>query len=161
MLRYILPALTAISLAVSGIAAPAMAQEKQPIELSGDVKHAKEIVAADGSITTELVAPEKVVPGDRLVFSTSYRNTGAEPVENFVVTNPLPAAVILAPDADPGLTVSVDGGKTWGLLADLTVTQADGTARPADQTDVTHIRWTLATVAPGEAGRLEYPAIIR
>jgi len=78
-----------------------------------------------------------------------------------VVTNPLPAAVRLAPDADADLVVSVDGGESWGMLANLSVTEDDGSIRPAQHADVTHVRWTLALVRPGESGRLEYPAIIR
>ena len=101
------------------------------------------------------------MPGDRLVFGTDYANNGTEAVRNFNVTNPLPAAVRLAPDADPALTVSVDGGKSWGKLSELQVTATDGTTRAATHEDVTHVRWVLASIAPGETGRLTYPAIIR
>lgn len=142
-------------LAAQDVAAPS------PVSLSGDVMAVKVTTDEAGVETSELVQPDLIVPGDRLIFGTDYANNGAEPVTAFVVTNPLPAAVRLAPDADPALSVSVDGGASWGLLADLTVTEADGTSRAATQADVTHVRWTLASIAPGEAGRLEYPAIIR
>ena len=33
--------------------------------------------------------------------------------------------------------------------------------RAAIPADVTQVRWTLASIAPGGSGRLEYPAIIR
>jgi len=140
---------------------PLAAQSASPISLSGDVKAVKITTAADGSERTELVEPDTIVPGDRLVFGTDYANNGAEPVTNFTVTNPLPAAVRLASDADPALSVSVDGGKTWGALAALTVATSDGTTRPATHADVTHVRWVLASIAPGAKGRLAYPAIIR
>jgi uncharacterized repeat protein (TIGR01451 family) len=136
-------------------------QAPSPVSLKGDVMAVKVITAPDGSTRTELVEPGTIVPGDRLVFGTDYANTGAEPVTNFTVTNPLPAAVRLAPDADPALTVSVDGGKTWGTLAALKVANADGTTRAATHADVTHVRWVLASIAPGAKGRLTYPAIIR
>ena len=147
--------------AVLAGAAPAAAQQQQPITLTGDVKLVREVTEANGETRTELVAPSTVVPGDRLLFSTSFSNSGSEAVERFVMTNPLPAAVRLAPDADPELTVSVDGGRSWGQLAELTVTGADGAMRAATHADVTHIRWTLAVVNPGESGVREYPAIIR
>lgn len=140
-------------------ASPAMAQ--QPLTLSGDVKMEKTVENDDGTTVTAMVDPEVVVPGDRLVFGTDYRNSGAEAVENFIVTNPLPAAVRLADNADPALIVSVDGGTSWGRLAELQVKSDDGTSRAAAASDVTHIRWTLAVIAPGASGRLEYPAIIR
>ena len=128
---------------------------------TGDVKAVKLITAADGSERIELLTPSTIVPGDRLIFGTDYANSGAEAVTNFVVTNPLPAAVRLAPDADPALAVSVDGGKTWGELSGLAITNADGTTRPATHADVTHVRWVLESIAPGATGRLTYPAIIR
>ena len=135
--------------------------DSSPITLSGDVKAVKTVTDADGKERTELVDPTTIIPGDRLVFGTDYANKGAEAVTNFVVTNPLPAAVRLAPDADPALELSVDGGKTWGVLATLTIANSDGTSRPATHADVTHVRWVLASIAPGASGRLTYPAIIR
>ncbi|WP_284125106.1 hypothetical protein [Parerythrobacter aestuarii] len=152
-----LGAFAALVLAIP--AAPALAQ--QPLQLSGDVMVEKTVVDDAGNSSTELVKPDVVVPGDRLIFGTEYHNTGAEPVEKFVVTNPLPSAVRLADDADPALVVSVDGGKSWGTLAELTVASDDMVTRAASAADVTHVRWTLAVVQPGEKGRLEYPAIIR
>lgn len=150
------------ALLVAGLVAagPLAAQEKA-VTLSGDVMLERQTTDASGAQTTERVEPTTIVPGDRLVFGTDYTNTSAETVENFIVTNPLPAAVRLAPDARADLTVSVDGGATWGALADLSVAVEDGTPRPADHADVTHVRWTLASVAPGSSGRVEYPAIIR
>ena len=143
------------------LAPVAFAQEAQPITLEGEVHAVVETVDADGNTQTELVEPGTIVPGNRLLFSTNYTNTGSEPVENFVMTNPLPGPVRLAPDADSDLVVSVDGGSVWGTLAELSVTAEDGTSRPAQHSDVSHIRWTLDVVEPGESGRLEYPAIIR
>lgn len=160
MLKNTLSALlAALSLFGAAWAAPLAAQ--QPLTLKGDVKVVKTVENEDGTTVTALVDPEIVVPGDRLIFGTDYANTGSEPVEQFVVTNPLPEAVRLADEADPALVVSVDGGQSWGLLADLQVSETDGNMRAATAGDVTHVRWTLASVAPGESGRLEYPAIIR
>jgi len=154
-----------IALTAAGLTLPAMplfAQTSdQPITLTGDVKAVKVIVGADGSERVELTEPSAIIPGDRLIFGTDYANSGSDPVGNFNVTNPLPAAVRLAPDADPALDVSVDGGKSWGNLAALTIANADGSIRPAAHSDVTHVRWVLETIAPGAHGRLIYPAIIR
>lgn len=153
-------ALAASALALPGMSAAAQAAAS-PIALVGDVKAEKVITAPDGTERTELVAPSTIIPGDRLIFGTEYSHGGTEAVNNFVVTNPLPAAVRLAPDADPALEVSVDGGKSWGMLAALTVSGTDGAMRPAAHADVTHVRWVLESVAPGAKGRLTYPAIIR
>lgn len=151
--------------AAAALCVPAMPLAAQatpnPIVLKGDVKAVKVVTDKDGKERSELVEPNTVVPGDRLVFGTDYANNGAEPVKNFVVTNPLPSAVRLAPDADPALEVSVDAGKTWGVLAKLTVPGTDGATRPATHDDVTHVRWVLPSIAAGASGRLTYPAVIR
>ena len=147
-------------LATAAGTAPLSAQD-QAISLSGSVMHETVSLDASGKEVTELVEPNTIVPGDRLIFGTDYNNDSDEAVDNFVVTNPLPPAVRLAPDADTTLIVSVDGGKSFGTLSQLSVLAEDGGSRPADQADVTHVRWTLPSVAPGESGRLEYPAIIR
>ena len=146
--------------ALQGVGA-ASAQAQSPVTLDGNVMAVETSVDDAGNTVTRLVEPGVIVPGDRLVFGTDYANNGAETVENFVITNAVPSAVRLAGDADADLTVSVDGGQTWGALSALTVTGDDGSQRAARHDDVTHIRWTLASVAPGEKGRVEYPAIIR
>lgn len=151
--------------AAAALAAPALPLAAQTsasqVALTGDVMAEKVVTDADGKERVELVAPTAIVPGDRLVFGTDYANKGAEAVSNFTVTNPLPAAVRLAPDADPALEVSIDGGKTFGVLTTLTIANSDGTTRPAAHADVTHVRWVLASIAPDASGRLTYPAIIR
>ena len=81
-------------------------------------------------------------------------------MRDFVVTNPLPVGVALAADADPALTLSVDGGRTWGNLAALRVSAPDGSRRAARSSDVTHVRWTLPRIAPGEGGEVSFPAIV-
>lgn len=88
------------------------------VVLKGDVK-VETTVVEKGVERIVLAAPKVVVPGNRLLFSTSYRNESAAPVQNFVVTNPVPEGIaVAAPDA-ASLTVSVDGGKTWGKLGAL------------------------------------------
>jgi uncharacterized repeat protein (TIGR01451 family) len=134
--------------------------EPQPVELHGDVKLEKTVIE-NGATKQLLVEPAVVVPGDRLLFSTTYRNTGAEPVKNFVVTNPLPAGVALSDLGAEPAQVSVDGGKAWGALAALKVADGKGGQRAAVTGDVTHVRWTLALVQPRAAGALSFQAIVR
>ena len=153
--------IAAVSGLLASLAAPAVsAQAAQPVELKGDVKVDK-VVVENGKEKRVLIDPKVVVPGDKLIFSTGYRNTGGEPVKDFVVTNPIPEGVMLAPEGAGDLTVSVDGGKTWGKLASFSVSNGQGGTRPAEARDVTHVRWTLAVLAPGATGALTYHAIVR
>ena len=130
------------------------------VVLKGDVK-IETTVVEKGVEKTVLATPKVVVPGNKLLFSTSYRNEGAAPVQNFVVTNPVPEGIAVSASDAASLTVSVDGGKTWGKLTALAVKDAKGVTRPAQAADVTHVRWTLATIAPGAAGAVAYHAIVK
>lgn len=159
MNRFGIAKCTAFILAVS-LSSAAFAAPAGPIELVGDVKLEQHSMVG-GRDKVELVAPQVVVPGDRLLFSTSYRNTSAAPVENFVVTNPVPAAVAVASESAASNEVSVDGGAHWGRLAALTVPDGLGGRRPATAADVTHIRWVLAVVRSGASGVVTYNAIVR
>lgn len=130
------------------------------VSLQGDVKLDK-LVVASGSTRHVLVTPQKVVPGDQLVFSTNYKNNGSAPVEHFVVTNPLPKGVTYSNEGAAGSAVSVDGSKTWGVLETLKVPDGKGVLRPAQSNDVTHVRWTVAVIAPGATGAVSYHAVVR
>lgn len=134
--------------------------QSAPVELLGDVK-VDRVVIENGTEKHILTEPGVVVPGDALLFTTQYRNAGTVAIRNFVVTNPLPEAVSLSADGADKLTVSVNGGKTFGKLAALRVAGADGKARPAQAGDVTHIRWILPVLAPGGSGALSYHATVR
>ena len=78
---------TSMASAAQGVASESAAQ---PIALHGDVKLVR-IVTENGQEKQLLVEPKTVVPGDKLIFSTSYRNVGNQPINNVVVTNPLPS----------------------------------------------------------------------
>jgi uncharacterized repeat protein (TIGR01451 family) len=115
-----------------------------------------------GKRATVLEPPRVVTPGDKLVFELSYRNRGAEPASDFVVTNPIPDAVAFDGTESEFGVVSTDGGYSWGKLAALKVKQADGTLRPAQPSDVTHVRWTFTrAIAAGEAGKLSFRGVVK
>lgn len=143
------------------LAANLQAQSATPLQLHSDVK-VDNIVTADGQTRHVLSDPDVVVPGDRLLFRTQYRNTGGQEVTDFVVTNPLPNGVALDPGAKAPAQVSIDGGVSWGSLEALKVVDAaTGRQRPAQVGDVTHVRWVLRSVKPGETGEVTFNAIVR
>lgn len=131
-----------------------------PVQLTSNVMVEK-VAMVDGRQQTVLKTPDSVVPGDRLLFQTNYRNSGAKAADHFVVTNPVPSNVAYAGESTAGAEMSVDGGKHYGQLSALRVTTADGQSRPARPEDVTNLRWTLATIAPGTSGTLKYRGMVR
>jgi hypothetical protein len=134
---------------------------------------------AGGVEVAKLYSPVdvKVIPGDRLVFTNSYRNTGSVPVTGFVVNNPIHTAVSFTEVKEDWALVSIDGGKTYGKLVDLTIaitpseTEEGGntaavnetpTSRAALPSDVTHIRWIFPkAIAPGASGKLQFRGVVK
>lgn len=149
-----------VGAAMLALAPSAALAQTSPIQLTGDVKVSR-VVVENGKERRVLVEPSVVVPGDALVFTTTYRNNGQEVAKDVVVTNPLPAAIMLAPEGAEKLMVSVDGGKSFGLLASLRVKDAEGRPRAAQASDVTHIRWVVPVVPAGAQGALSYNGIVR
>jgi hypothetical protein len=147
-------------LALCGLAAPAAALAASNVTLASNILVERVRQDANGKTMTVLEPPKAMASGDRLVFVLSYRNGGAEPATDFVVTNPVPDAVAFAgaDDAD----VSVDWGRSWGQLSALTVKRSDGSLRPAQASDVTHVRWSIRqAIGAGESGKLSFRAVAR
>lgn len=142
--------------------APAQALAANQVALDNHVFVERVSTDAAGKQKILLEEPKVVVPGDRLVFVLNYRNAGAQPADRFVITNPMPSAVRFADAGDTRPLVSVDGGKQWGLLSDLSVPMTDGTRRAAQPADVTHIRWAFRDPIPvGGTGKLMFRGVVR
>jgi uncharacterized repeat protein (TIGR01451 family) len=158
MIKPLVTAFLGAVLAMIGVSAHAAT----PLQLSSDVFVERQVVRADGSRTVVLEKPNLVLPGDNLVFVVKYRNTGTATASNFVVTNPLPAAVAFNGTSDGLEIVSINGGASWGILGALRVKQADGTVRPAQRSDVTHIKWNLnQPLTAGAEGKLIFRGIVK
>lgn len=138
-------------------------QAQQAVALSSKAFVVKQVPdGTTGKMKNTLAAPERVLPGEALVFMLEYKNNGATPAASFVINNPIPANVIYTGVEQEWADVSVDGGKTFGKLAALKVAKGDGTMRPALPTDVTHVRWKFAqAIAPAAAGRVTYYGMVK
>ena len=173
------------------VAAPALAQDtttpapsgQRAVQIDSLIQVERSTQNADGSVSTDLVKPidVTVVPGDKLLFTLTYKNASAAPAANFVAVNPVNPAVAFTGAGEDWAEVSVDGGKTWGKLSDLNVagvadaaaaatdnadTAAPQTApvapRAARAEDVTHIRWKFADPIPaGATGKLTFRGVVK
>ena len=153
----------ALPLSIVVTAFPTMAQSQSaPVSLSTEIEVVRTTTDAAGKSSETFAKPEVVTPGDRLRFTVQFRNAGTAPAHRFVITNPLPPQVTLDALTDSGdATVSVDGGKSFDALSVLKVTDGAGVPRPATLADVTHLRWTVATVAPGTSGARRFFARVK
>ena len=206
---FALAAMTAIAMTTAMTATPARAQNAAPapaaapvlaaapapanpraVQISSVIQVERVTAAADGRTSTTLVSPEKVtvVPGDKLLFTLGYTNTTSAPAANFVAVNPIDPSVAFTGVTEDWAELSVDGGKSWGKLSQLTVldepaapgadaadTVADERSgevtrpatqpvapRPARAEDVTHVRWKFAQPIPaGGTGELSFRGVVR
>lgn len=145
------------------LAAPAaLFAQAQSVALTSKAFVVKQVPDGPGKTKNTLVVPERVLPGEALVFMLEYKNTGAKPATAFVINNPIPENVIYTGAEQPWVEVSVDRGKSFGQLATLKVAKGDGTMRAALPTDVTAVRWKFAQpIAPAAEGRVMFFGMVK
>lgn len=148
--------------ALAALAAPLPALAG-PLDVRSGVMVETRQRAGDGTTRVTLAPAQRVVPGDRVVLTLDYRNTGAAPLANIAFDNPVPKGLAyrspVAGSAAP--EVSVDG-RTYASLSLLRVATAGGGWRPAQPDDVTHVRWRLdRPLGPGAAGRFAFQAVLK
>jgi len=101
--------------------------------------------AVAGRDIVHLSPADRVVPGDRLIYTVEIRNTGSSDAVAPTVTQPIPAHVAYVADSASGpgveVTFSVDGGTTFARSESLSARGPDGKMHPANAADYTHIRW--------------------
>lgn len=141
---------------------PSAALAQNQVALTSEVFVERAVTDPSGATRVALETPGVVTPGDHLVFVLSYRNNGATPASDFVVSNPIPESVVFDGTESPGAVYSVDGGRNWGALAALTIRAADGSSRPAALADVNSVQWRFAQPIPaGANGQLRFRGIVK
>lgn len=131
-------------LAVTALFLPGHAAQA-PIEVTSTVEELVQVVDSQGKSHLKAVKATEITPGDRILYTTTIRNHGAQASDHIVITNPVPAHSRYLGGTAKGkqfvITYSVDGGKHWGSSEALKVRQKDGQWRAANASDYTHIRW--------------------
>lgn len=148
----------AVALCMAAAPMGSAALANTPVTLSSEV-HVVRLIEKDGIKVQSFEPASKVVPGDQLVFTTVFHNKTDQVVENCVLLNAIPKGIAIT--ADGKFESSVDGGKTFAALGQLTVTNDDGSSRAANFADVSNLRWTIPSIAPGEKGEVKYFAIVK
>jgi uncharacterized repeat protein (TIGR01451 family) len=103
----------------------------------------------------KLKAADRVVPGDRLIYTLEVSNAGATTVPAPTVTYPIPAHMWYVANSAVGpatdVSYSIDGGRSFDSAENLQVKTANGELRPAVAADYTHIRWQLNKSLKGKS----------
>lgn len=144
----------------------AQAQEPAAGHLNVQTVVQKEQVTTndEGEAETALVPAGTVVPGEKVVYTITFKNISEEPAGNVVITNPIDDNLTFVDGSafGPGaeLTFSVDGGQTFAGRDELTITE-DGVTRAAGAEDFTHIRWAMQQeLAVGAQGVTRFAAVL-
>lgn len=109
---------------------------------------------------------DKAVPGDEIIYTTTFKNLAGKPAANIVITNPVPNDSLYKADSASGantvITFSVDGGKRYAAPGKLTIRTGEGRTRLALPNDYTHIRWTYqGELGAGKSGTVSFRAFIK
>lgn len=143
-------------------AQPVAAQQNG--QLASTIELERLIPAGEGQPPVKsYVAPETVVPGDRIRVTLTFTNHGSAPASGINVTNPIADGLIFDGTADAtDFSVSVDGGNSFGMLEAATLSVPDAAPRAATAADVTHVRWLWSdAVAPGQARSVAFFARVK
>ena len=141
------------------------AQAADAIEIKNVAEREVEIVK-DGKKVMVRVNVDRAVPGDEIIYTTTFKNLINKPVANIFITNPVPNDSLYkgnsASGANTDIVFSIDGGKQYAAPDKLMVKTSEGKMRPALPSDYTHIRWTYkGELGVGKTGIVSFRAVIK
>lgn len=152
--------MTGLILTVLAFSTAAQAQ----LNVHTTVQKQEVFVNEAGESDTRLVTADVVVPGETVFYTITFTNTSDESADNIVITNPIENHRVyvdgsgFGPGAD--MQFSVDGGQTFAVASELTVTVGDVT-RTAEPRDFTHVRWVLKNnLAAGAQGTARFAVVV-
>ncbi|MEM8814804.1 MAG: hypothetical protein AAGE85_03195 [Pseudomonadota bacterium] len=155
-----------VLLLVSGsVFAQESADRQNYLDVRTVVQKEEIVVGDEGETTTRLVAADRVLPGERVVYTITFTNVGSEPADNVTVTNPIDASLTYLQGSAFGagmrVEFSADGGQSFAAPEALRVADGNGGERSAEAEDYTHVRWTLPGVLEaGTTGVARFSAVV-
>jgi uncharacterized repeat protein (TIGR01451 family) len=164
-MKWIMPVALSLLILASAGTGIVHAQAKGSVELRMVAEQEIEITNAEGKKELKRIEASRVVPGDEVIYTIHYMNTGQEAADSVVITNPIPAHMMYkdgsASGEDTAIMFSVDGGTTYDLPENLKLLDSEGKERPATASDYTHVRWTFEeSLLPETGGYVSFRAIL-
>lgn len=159
---------TLAALAVVLLPFVSTAAEAKP-QLQMSVVAEKEVTVTEaGKAVVKRVKADKSAPGETLVFTLSYRNTGDEKAVDVKLDNPLPNGTRYVADSATGantqISYSVDGGRTFAKPDQLSLEKVSAGKKEkvrAQAADYTTIRWVISEIQPGQGGQVSFRAQVQ
>ncbi len=133
------------------VASVAAAQSLVTIEREVFVERSQE---RDGRLERKLMPADMLESGDTVVLMLAWRSPQDKP---FTISSRVPRALSFRASGGNTPQVSVDGGRTWGNVAQLR-----GRGELASIADVTHVRWDVVDPRAAKGrGVFTYSAVVR
>jgi uncharacterized repeat protein (TIGR01451 family) len=114
------------------------------------VAEVETVTREHGREVTKLVAADRVVSGDEVIYTLEIRNPGPTSVRRPVVTYPVPEHMTYVADSAVGpateVSYSIDGGRSFDAPESLRIQDPGSEPRLARAASYTHIRWQLKNV---------------
>ena len=128
------------------------------------IKAEKEVtVTAKGKQVKKRIAAKGVQPGEEIIYTLNYANSGSEVAKDVTISDPIPAGTAYIPGSASevgDLTFSIDKGKSFRKPTLLTyeLKGSDGRVqkRVATPEDYTDIRWTVPSIPAGGKGSVSF-----
>lgn len=138
-------------------------------KISVNVKAEKEVaVTAKGKQVKKRIAAKGVQPGEEIIYTLSYVNSGTETAKDVVISDPIPAGTSYIPGSasETGeLVFSIDKGKSFKkatmLTYELKGAQGKLEKKVATPEDYTDVRWTIPTVPAGGKGSVSFKVKVK
>ncbi|MGK0473345.1 MAG: putative repeat protein (TIGR01451 family) [Candidatus Azotimanducaceae bacterium] len=141
-------------------AAPALGA----IRISSIAEQEIQVVNKNGQKEVSRVPVETAVPGDEIIYTTTFENIINKPTGNIVITNPVPNDTTFqdASGANTDITFSVDGGKQYATPDKLVVKTQNDETRAAVPADYTHVRWVYkGELGVGKISEISFRTVIK
>ena len=133
------------------------------------IKAEKEVtVTAKGKQVKKRIAAKGVQPGEEIIYTLSWVNSGTEAAKDVVISDPIPAGTAYIPGSasETGdLAFSIDKGKSFKKPTLLTYELRSGTGKIEKKTatpdDYTDIRWTIPMIPAGGKGSVNFKVKVK
>jgi uncharacterized repeat protein (TIGR01451 family) len=148
---------------LTAFALPAHAADPGSIKIASIAEIEITVVDKDGKTVSTRTPLDTAVPGDEVIYTTTFENISNKPAGNIVITNPMPNDTTYrgASGANTEITFSIDGGNQYAAPDKLIVTTSEGNTRPPVPSDYTHLRWAYkGELGAGKTSQVSFRTVL-
>jgi uncharacterized repeat protein (TIGR01451 family) len=143
---------------------PTHTAEPGAIKISSIAEKETEVIDKNGNKTSKRTRVDTAVPGDEIIYTTTFENISTKPASNIVITNPIPndTTYMSASGVNTEITFSIDGNNQYATPDKLIVTTKEGDTRLAVPSDYSHLRWVYTgELGVGKTSQVSFRAVIK